>query len=83
MFSLVGAGIKPFSDSHRPLKTLLPEDVIWLKDHAEQFDPSHNVVQTRWGKKVHYEFMVLAIGLKNDYDKVPLILQAFRSVYLK
>ncbi|XP_013143740.1 PREDICTED: uncharacterized protein LOC106107436 [Papilio polytes] len=76
MFSLVGAGIKPFSDSHRPLKTLLPEDVIWLKDHAEQFDPSHNVVQTRWGKKVHYEFMVLAIGLKNDYDKIPGLVKA-------
>ncbi|XP_045535608.1 sulfide:quinone oxidoreductase, mitochondrial [Papilio machaon] len=76
MFSLVGAGIKPYSDSHRPVQTLLPEDVIWLKDHAEGFDPSLNVVHTRWGKKVHYEFMVLAVGLKNDYDKIPGLVKA-------
>ncbi|KPJ17648.1 Sulfide:quinone oxidoreductase, mitochondrial [Papilio machaon] len=76
MFSLVGAGIKPYSDSHRPVQTLLPEDVIWLKDHAEGFDPSLNVVHTRWGKKVHYEFMVLAVGLKNDYDKIPGLMKA-------
>ncbi|KPI93131.1 Sulfide:quinone oxidoreductase, mitochondrial, partial [Papilio xuthus] len=76
MFSLVGAGIKPYSDSHRPLQALIPEDVIWIKDHADGFDPSHNVVHTRWGKKIHYEFMVVAVGLKNDYDKIPGLVKA-------
>lgn len=72
MFSLVAAGIKNFGQSQKGLWTVLPRDVVWLNDHADEMDPCNNVVHTRYGKKIHYDFMVVALGLKNDYDKVYL-----------
>ncbi|CAH2106091.1 unnamed protein product [Euphydryas editha] len=70
LFPLVAAGIKNFPQSHKPLRTLLPRNVIWLRDHAKSFDPCSNVVHTTSGLQIKYDLMVLAIGLKNDYDQI-------------
>ncbi|XP_050346155.1 sulfide:quinone oxidoreductase, mitochondrial [Nymphalis io] len=70
LFSLVGAGIKNFPESHKPLRSVLPHNVIWLRDHASHFDPCNNVVHTGCGSKVRYDHMVLAVGLENDYDQI-------------
>ncbi|XP_046959305.1 sulfide:quinone oxidoreductase, mitochondrial [Vanessa cardui] len=70
LFSLVGAGIKNFPECHKPLRSVLPHNVLWLRDHASSFDPCNNVVQTGCGFKVRYDHMVLAVGLVNDYDQI-------------
>nr|XP_032518902.1 uncharacterized protein LOC116771215 [Danaus plexippus plexippus] len=70
LFTLVGAGLKEFKHSHRPTRSILPRNVIWLKDAADEFDPCNNVVYTACGYKVRYEHMVVAVGLKNDYEQV-------------
>lgn len=74
MFSLVAAGVKTFPQSHKPLRTVLPHNVIWLRDHAKSFDICSNVVHTTSGFQVKYDHMVVAMGLKNDYDQVCPIL---------
>ncbi|XP_068631972.1 uncharacterized protein Sqor [Battus philenor] len=76
MFSLVAAGIKPFHQCQRPFKSLLPRGVVWLADRADEFDPCNDVVYTQCMHKIHYDFMVVAIGLNNDYDKIPGLLNA-------
>lgn len=73
-FTLVAAGIKTLKQNHRPLAKILPRNITWLQDRAEDFDPCENLVYTRNGDKIHYEFMVVAVGIKNDYDKVSKII---------
>ena len=66
----MGAGVKKLDETFKPLPKLLPRKVTWLHDSAEAFDPCENLVHTCQGDKIYYEFMVVAVGIKNDYDKV-------------
>ncbi|XP_028162566.1 sulfide:quinone oxidoreductase, mitochondrial-like [Ostrinia furnacalis] len=68
-FTLVAAGISKFKESHRPQKSVLPKDVRWIQDRAVEFDPCNCVVHTCGGDKISYDYMVVAVGLVNDYDK--------------
>ncbi|KAJ8728367.1 hypothetical protein PYW08_016752 [Mythimna loreyi] len=69
-FTLVAAGVKTLEQSYKSVPKLLPKSVTWLHDKAENFDPCQNLVYTWNGDKVYYDFMVIAVGLKNDYDKI-------------
>ncbi|VVC86563.1 unnamed protein product [Leptidea sinapis] len=70
-FTLVAAGLADITQSRKPFKDVVPPDVKWLKDEATQFDPRNNTVDTACGLRVHYDLMVIAVGLKNDYHKIP------------
>jgi len=43
MWTLVGAGLKKFPQSQRPMKNVLT-DASWLKNSVEKFEPSKNRV---------------------------------------
>ncbi|XP_052740204.1 uncharacterized protein LOC112050512 [Bicyclus anynana] len=70
LFTLVGAGAKEYSQSHKPMKSILPRNVLWLRDKVDDFDPCNNSVYTACGHKLRYDYMVVAVGLKNDYDQI-------------
>lgn len=70
MFTLVAAGMHNPDKVCRPLKSVLPNDVVWFKDYAEEFHPANCTVYTRCGDKICYEYLVIAIGLVNEYDQV-------------
>lgn len=72
LFTLVAAGIKDFSATYKQTESVLPSCVGWMKDYAEDFDPCNNTVFTRGGDKIVYDYMVVAVGLKNDYEQVGL-----------
>lgn len=63
--------------SHRPLSKIIPRGVTWLHDAAQNFEPCENMVYTRNGDKIQYEYMVVAIGINNDYDQVNMIFTFF------
>ncbi|KAJ8729891.1 hypothetical protein PYW07_016929 [Mythimna separata] len=69
-FTLVAAGEKTLDQSYKCIPKILPKSVTWLHDKAENFEPSQNLVHTWNGDKIYYEYMVIAVGLKNDYEKV-------------
>ncbi|KAJ0177416.1 hypothetical protein K1T71_007425 [Dendrolimus kikuchii] len=79
MFSLIAAGLKKQSDSCRPLENILPANVDWIKDYADDFDPCNKIVYTKCGHKILYDFMVIAVGLKNDYDKILGLFEALEN----
>lgn len=76
MFTLIGGGMKTIDDSCRPTKDVLSPLVNWVKDKAETFDPKNNKVTTKSGDTIEYEFMVVAMGLKLNYDKIPGLVEA-------
>ncbi|KAF9823283.1 hypothetical protein SFRURICE_019092, partial [Spodoptera frugiperda] len=75
-FTLVGAGIKNLQAMYKPLPSVLPHNITWIHDRAEGFCPSENLVVTWNGDKIYYEYMVIAVGIRNDYDKVIGLVQA-------
>jgi len=79
IWTLVGAGLKDFQSSGRPMGEVLPESCDWIKDKAVAFDPKNNCVELKSGAKVHYDYLVLALGLQLDYDKVKGLQEALEQ----
>jgi sulfide:quinone oxidoreductase len=48
----------------------LPPGVEWVQERVAEFDPEGNRVVTESGKELPYDFLVVAVGLKLDYDAI-------------
>ncbi|WP_373074609.1 FAD-dependent oxidoreductase [Zeaxanthinibacter enoshimensis] len=70
-WTLVGAGTYDFDKTAKPMSSVIPKGVKWIKDKATMFDPGNNRVFTSVSGSVTYDFLVVAPGLAYDYDLVP------------
>lgn len=70
MFTLVGAGIKTLQESCRKMATLIPPQAEWLQTSVSEFHPDENYIVTADGGKVGYEYLIVAVGLQVNFDKV-------------
>ena len=52
MFTLVGGGLKKFTQTHTSTQDVLPKGCKWIKSKAIKFDPENNTVFTDHGEKV-------------------------------
>lgn len=50
--------------------SVLPKDAVWVKDEAIGFSPTENIVRTKSGSSIKYDFLVLSLGIQLNYDKV-------------
>ena len=69
-FTLVGAGLKPPAYVEATTGEFVPRDCRWIEERIAEFDPAGNVVVTDSGERVPYDFLVLATGLKLDYEAI-------------
>ncbi|XP_004932579.1 sulfide:quinone oxidoreductase, mitochondrial isoform X1 [Bombyx mori] len=79
LFTLVGAGVKRVSDTRRSAQSVLPKAAKWLRDSAETINAKANVVTTKDGHVINYEYIVIAVGLKSDYNKIPGLTEALND----
>ncbi|XP_033725410.1 sulfide:quinone oxidoreductase, mitochondrial-like [Pecten maximus] len=77
MFTLVGGGIKSLSDATRPMKSVLPAKCDWIESKAVKFDPVNQKVTTASGEEVGYDYLVVAMGLQLNFDKIKGLPEAF------
>ncbi|MFL5352790.1 FAD-dependent oxidoreductase [Archangium sp.] len=70
LWTLVGAGEARVEDTIRDEARYIPRGVTWLQDWAEEIDPVARAVSTRGGKRVEYDYLVVAPGIQLDWDKV-------------
>ncbi len=70
LWTLVGAGEARIEDTVRDEADYIPKGVTWIQDWAEEVDPVAKVVGTRGGKRIGYDFLVVAPGIQLDWDKV-------------
>ncbi|OWF51728.1 sulfide:quinone oxidoreductase, mitochondrial-like [Mizuhopecten yessoensis] len=77
MFTLVGGGIKTLSDTARPMKSVLPAKCDWIESKAVQFDPVNQKVTTASGEEVGYDYLVVAMGLQLNFNKIKGLPEAF------
>ena len=70
MWTLVGAGAKTLEESRKPMSEVMPKKASWLKTSVVEFDPKYNTVYTSDGRRVKYDYLITALGLKVNFDKV-------------
>lgn len=70
LWTLVGAGEARVEDTIRDEARYIPRGVTWIQDWAEELDPVARAVSTRGGKRVEYDYLVVAPGIQLDWDKV-------------
>ncbi|MCE9558647.1 MAG: NAD(P)/FAD-dependent oxidoreductase [Armatimonadetes bacterium] len=71
LWTLVGGGAATKEQSMRRESDLIPNGVDWIKDAAAEVLPSENTVVSKGGKRLTYEILVVAPGLKIDWEAIP------------
>lgn len=71
LWSLVGGGVKPVSQSVRAMENVFPKTAKWIHKSAEIIDPDLNTVTLSDGSKLEYDYLIVAAGLENDWTKIP------------
>ncbi|GAA5869930.1 hypothetical protein JCM16303_001844 [Sporobolomyces ruberrimus] len=69
-WTLVGAGLAPLSKMHKPMSEIIPEGTYHVPSSIKTFQPEQNQVTTSEGDVISYDFLVVAPGLKIDFDKI-------------
>lgn len=70
LWTLVGAGILPREKTERPEAEYIPRGANWIRDAVTEFQPESNAVTLRGGKRLTYDFLIVAAGIQVDWDKV-------------
>ncbi len=65
-WTLVGANTYNYEDTGRPLKSLIPKGVDWIKDFATTFAPDKKSVSTKNNGAITYDYLVVCPGIKID-----------------
>ncbi|MEZ4884882.1 MAG: FAD/NAD(P)-binding oxidoreductase [Chitinophagales bacterium] len=71
IWTLVGAGVFDKSVSERNQADFIPHNATWIQDAVESFDPDNNSVTLKSGKKVTYDYLVVAAGIQIDWGLIP------------
>ncbi len=75
LWTLVGAGVFPKEVSERAESAFIPQGADWIQDHVAEVRPDENCVVTRAGRRISYDFLVVALGIQIDWDKIPGLLE--------
>ncbi|XP_053398463.1 sulfide:quinone oxidoreductase, mitochondrial-like [Mercenaria mercenaria] len=76
LWTLVGAGIKTVAQTARPMKDVLPKKCDHHTEAVAEFDPENNSVTLGNGKKLSYDYLVVALGIQIDLNKVEGLIDA-------
>ncbi|XP_073424585.1 sulfide:quinone oxidoreductase, mitochondrial isoform X1 [Dendrobates tinctorius] len=77
MWTLVGGGAKQLASSARSTSSLIPSGVKWIKSEVRGFDPDKNCIHIDDGKEISYKYLIIALGLKLQYEKVKGLPEGF------
>jgi sulfide:quinone oxidoreductase len=70
LWTLVGGGVFPKRASERDEADFIPRGATWVRDAVAEFRPEENLVLTRDGKAIGYDYLVVAPGIQIDWGKV-------------
>ena len=66
----MATGIWPVSKVSDRNADLVPAGVEWVREMVAEFDPEANAVVTDSGKRIEYDYLVVATGLHLDFAQV-------------
>ncbi|KAL5019790.1 hypothetical protein ScPMuIL_002682 [Solemya velum] len=79
LWTLVGGGIYGMNKSMRPMDSVIPKDVDWIRARATAFDPDDSTVMCSNGELIKYDYMVVAMGIQVDLHKIKGLLEALET----
>lgn len=69
-YTLVATGVWPVDKVRDRNSDFQPVGVNWVKEMVAGFDPAANIVITASGKRIPYDFLVVATGVHLDYAQI-------------
>lgn len=69
-FTLIGGGVYKQEQVTKPQSDCMPSNVKWIKESVVEVNPDGNYAITSGGKKIDYDYMVLAPGIQLDFDQI-------------
>ncbi|XP_053398450.1 sulfide:quinone oxidoreductase, mitochondrial-like [Mercenaria mercenaria] len=79
MWTLVGGGIKTMDQSEIKTAEVLPKPCKLYKNRVSEFQPDRNMVVLDNGQKLTYDYLVVALGLQINPDKVDGLVDALEN----
>ncbi len=70
LWTLVGSGMFKPEESGREEVDLIPYGVKWVKDYVTSFEPTANIVTTRGGERINYDYLIVAPGIQLNWDQI-------------
>lgn len=70
LWTLAGAGEADKTVTQREEASVIPSGAVWVQEAVTEFQPNENAVVTASGKKLHYEYLVVAAGIQIDWYKI-------------
>lgn len=69
-WTLVGGGLADVRRSARPMQSVMPPGVRWIKASAGAIDPTAQLVSLSDGSEVGYTVLVVAPGIQLNWDQI-------------
>lgn len=69
-WTLVGGGVFERAETMRPMRDVIPRGVTWIRAAVARFEPEVNQVVLEDGERLAYRALVVAPGLKLDWDRI-------------
>jgi sulfide:quinone oxidoreductase len=69
-YTLVASGVWPVGKVSDRNRDLIPAQVEWVREMVAEFDPDANAVITDSGRRIQYDYLVVATGLQLDYAQI-------------
>jgi sulfide:quinone oxidoreductase len=70
LWTLVGGGVSKLRSSAKPMASVMPDGVRWIRDAATGVDPENQRVHLASGDDVEYDWLVMAPGIQLDWSKI-------------
>ena len=77
LWTLVGGGVTHRQASAKPMGEVMPAQARWFRDAVTEFDPEASAVITSSGRRIRYEFLVVAPGIQIDWTRIRGLPEAF------
>ena len=74
--TLVGAGLKDKADLRRPLASLIPSHIAHVPENVQSFNPKASTVTLASGRTISYDVLVVAMGLRINWEQIKGLSQA-------
>lgn len=68
--TLVGGGVWEGEAVDYKTDDFVPDGTTLIKEKAVEFDPENNTLTTSSGKKISYDYLIVAAGLKLDFGAI-------------
>lgn len=70
LWTLVGGGEATREATERREAALIPPGTTWLQEAVAEFHPEGGFVLTRGGRRLSYDFLVVAAGIQLDWHRI-------------